>query len=189
MNQQTNFPHFSDHLFINLMNTMKMHESSPTDLLATASDGLEWIELMREKGLLTTRQVERINEGPLHMNDLRNFRDQCRAYFAEEDENVIGVLSTMTETAPLSFIIEDGSLTPLPSQGGTNGLLSIIALSMLELQESGTLTKVKACENDECLAFFVNQKGKRKWCSMEVCGNRTKAKKHYQKTKMSQNKG
>ncbi|WP_158512383.1 CGNR zinc finger domain-containing protein [Halobacillus halophilus] len=30
----------------------------------------------------------------------------------------------------------------------------------------------------------MDKKGKRKWCSMSVCGNRVKARKHYDKNKL-----
>nr|WP_237416972.1 MULTISPECIES: CGNR zinc finger domain-containing protein [Halobacillus] len=57
---------------------------------------------------------------------------------------------------------------------------------MLHHKEAGIWEKVSACQNDDCLALFVNQKGRRKWCSMDVCGNRMKARKHYSKKKAGQ---
>lgn len=188
MIQNTNYPHFSDHLFINVMNTLKMQNHSPIDLLSEEADVVQWVSLMNENNLLTATQVERIKEGPVNIVDLQHFRDQCRAHFASDDRNLIELLTHTTKETPLSFMMEEETMTPVPSKGGTKGLLAIMAYQMLTLEESGTLKKVKACENDDCLAFFVNQKGKRKWCSMEVCGNRTKAKKHYHtKAKTSQN--
>nr|WP_281975109.1 CGNR zinc finger domain-containing protein [Halobacillus litoralis] len=54
---------------------------------------------------------------------------------------------------------------------------------MLQAYEKGVFPKVKNCENPTCLALFIDKKGKRKWCSMSVCGNRMKAQKHYDKKK------
>lgn len=187
MIQKTNFPHFSEYLFINLMNTLKMHNHNPTDLLSTEDDVVQWITLMEEEGLLTSTQVKVLQKDATHLNDVQHFRDECRKHFASNDSqtNLIDVLTKTTKATPLSFKIEDRNLIPIPSEGGSKGLLSLIAFQMLLHETNGVLGKVKACENEECLAFFVNQKGKRKWCSMEVCGNRTKAKKHYTKTKTS----
>ncbi|MGP4070786.1 CGNR zinc finger domain-containing protein [Halobacillus sp. B29] len=55
---------------------------------------------------------------------------------------------------------------------------------MLQAYENGIFSKVKYCENPTCLALFVDKKGKRKWCPMSVCGNRVKARKHYDKNKL-----
>ncbi|QKY71379.1 CGNR zinc finger domain-containing protein [Lentibacillus sp. CBA3610] len=33
------------------------------------------------------------------------------------------------------------------------------------------IDKLKRCANNQCLAFCVNKKGKRKWCSMDICEN------------------
>jgi len=43
--------------------------------------------------------------------------------------------------------------------------------------------KIKKCEAPTCYALFVNSTGKRKWCSMDICGNRMKAHKYYAKKK------
>lgn len=188
MIQKTNFPHFSEYLFINLMNTLKMHNHNPIDLLSTEADVVQWIALMEENNLLTPTQVKVLAKDPTHLRDVQHFRDHCRKHFASNDPetNLIDLLTNTTKVTPLTFKIENNNLIPIPSEGGTKGLLSLISYHMLLHETNGVLGKVKACENEECLAFFVNQKGKRKWCSMEVCGNRTKAKKHYTKSKASQ---
>ncbi|WP_257985183.1 CGNR zinc finger domain-containing protein [Bacillus sp. T33-2] len=46
--------------------------------------------------------------------------------------------------------------------------------------------KLKACAGGECGWLFVDtsRNKSRRWCSMEDCGNRAKAKRHYQKKKL-----
>ena len=43
------------------------------------------------------------------------------------------------------------------------------------------LTKVRECANRQCLWLFVDdsRNGTRRWCSMQACGNRAKARRHY----------
>jgi predicted RNA-binding Zn ribbon-like protein len=43
--------------------------------------------------------------------------------------------------------------------------------------------RVRRCANDECLWLFVDMSktGSRRWCDMSSCGNRAKARRHYQK--------
>jgi len=59
-----------------------------------------------------------------------------------------------------------------------------IALSGAELLTSPGLARVRACSNDPtCTWLFVDESKNhsRRWCSMRDCGNRVKAKRHYEK--------
>jgi predicted RNA-binding Zn ribbon-like protein len=38
--------------------------------------------------------------------------------------------------------------------------------------------QVKACPGTQCGWLFLDSRGRRRWCSMEVCGNRAKARRH-----------
>lgn len=44
--------------------------------------------------------------------------------------------------------------------------------------------RLRPCANDECHLFLLDRSrpGKARWCSMEVCGNRMKARRHYSRT-------
>lgn len=43
--------------------------------------------------------------------------------------------------------------------------------------------RVRTCDHDGCSLWFVDtsKAGRRRWCSMQACGNRTKSKRHYDK--------
>ncbi|MER5861802.1 CGNR zinc finger domain-containing protein [Kitasatospora sp. NPDC002040] len=43
--------------------------------------------------------------------------------------------------------------------------------------------RIKACAHETCILHFfdTSQNGRRRWCSMAVCGNRAKAARHYEK--------
>ncbi|MGW1542116.1 CGNR zinc finger domain-containing protein [Streptomyces sp. NPDC002309] len=45
--------------------------------------------------------------------------------------------------------------------------------------------RLRACANPECRLFLLDRSrtNKARWCSMAVCGNRMKARRHYQRTK------
>jgi predicted RNA-binding Zn ribbon-like protein len=45
-------------------------------------------------------------------------------------------------------------------------------------------SRVRACASPDCLHVFVDHSkaNVRKWCQMAVCGNRTKARRHYART-------
>jgi len=41
--------------------------------------------------------------------------------------------------------------------------------------------RLRSCQHDDCTLWFLDTSkgGRRRWCSMERCGNRAKAKRHY----------
>jgi predicted RNA-binding Zn ribbon-like protein len=47
--------------------------------------------------------------------------------------------------------------------------------------------RVRQCANEKCRWLFLDdsKSGSRRWCSMNVCGNRAKARRHYLRTKES----
>ncbi|MDT5337115.1 MAG: hypothetical protein QOD90_2620 [Mycobacterium sp.] len=50
--------------------------------------------------------------------------------------------------------------------------------------ESSMPGRLRPCANDECRLFLIDRSraGTARWCSMEVCGNRMKARRHYGRT-------
>jgi predicted RNA-binding Zn ribbon-like protein len=44
--------------------------------------------------------------------------------------------------------------------------------------------RLRPCANDECLRFLLDRSraGTARWCSMDVCGNRMKARRHYDRS-------
>ncbi len=45
--------------------------------------------------------------------------------------------------------------------------------------------RLRPCANDECHLFLIDRSkaGTARWCSMAVCGNRMKARRHYQRAR------
>lgn len=65
-----------------------------------------------------------------------------------------------------------------------------IARDAVELLTSESATRVRICEasaHDECSWVFLDEtrNRSRRWCSMASCGNRAKARRHYQKARQS----
>jgi len=58
------------------------------------------------------------------------------------------------------------------------------AANLLDLLEQAP-DRIKHCENPACVLWFFDttRNGTRRWCSMTVCGNRMKAKRHYDRVK------
>ncbi len=65
-------------------------------------------------------------------------------------------------------------------------LLPPVVLSALELLTSPpTLARLRLCPGHICAWLFLDSspKGNRRWCDMTLCGNRAKAKRHYDRTR------
>lgn len=58
----------------------------------------------------------------------------------------------------------------------------VLAWAAIEKQLPGRL---RPCANDECQLFLLDRSraNRARWCSMAVCGNREKARRHYERTR------
>ena len=69
-------------------------------------------------------------------------------------------------------------------EDGLDWLLAAIARSAAEIMVEGEAARLRLCANPHCRLFFcdTSRTGRRRWCSMSVCGNRHKvaafARKH-----------
>jgi predicted RNA-binding Zn ribbon-like protein len=65
------------------------------------------------------------------------------------------------------------------------GTLAPVLWSAADMLADPDRARVRECSNGKCLwLFFDNSKnGSRRWCSMESCGNRAKAHRHYLRQK------
>lgn len=75
------------------------------------------------------------------------------------------------------------------SQPALDSMLWPIVRSATELLTSVELDRVRECEGETCGWMFMDtsKNRSRRWCSMDDCGNRAKAKRHYQRVKGKRN--
>jgi predicted RNA-binding Zn ribbon-like protein len=76
-------------------------------------------------------------------------------------------------------LIHDGagwSLQFIAREGGLDWLLAAIARSAAEIVIEGAKARIRRCANPGCELFFCDKSrtGRRRWCSMAICGNRHK---------------
>lgn len=57
--------------------------------------------------------------------------------------------------------------------------------SAAELLTSNEIHQVRECNSDRCTWLFIDRSRthRRRWCDMKTCGNRAKARRHYQRTR------
>jgi predicted RNA-binding Zn ribbon-like protein len=91
----------------------------------------------------------------------------------------IGELNRIIESVCLRVRFdEDGIPTLTPESSGVSAALGRILAAVVRAADEGIWGRLKACANDACQwAFYDRSKNHSgKWCTMEVCGNRMKAR-------------
>ena len=73
---------------------------------------------------------------------------------------------------------EDGGATLWPQSSGVSAALGRILAAVVRATDEGIWGRLKVCTNDACQWAFYDCSRNRsgKWCTMEVCGNRMKAR-------------
>ena len=95
------------------------------------------------------------------------------------DAAAIRALNLATERARLTVRFgADGRATLEPGAGGVDGALGRVLAAVHASMEEGTWGRLKSCANATCGWVFYDRSKNRsgRWCSMEVCGNRTKTR-------------
>ncbi len=163
-------------LCLDFINTANWVEEQPVDERLVDLDALRvWVT---RKGL--ARQPELDGE----LQPLLNLRAAMRRIVLYPDRVRSDDLRIMNDarshTAPLGYAeahlnIEAG---PSPSPGW---ITRAIADSAAELVLTTERTRIKTCHGERCGWLFLDESpnNRRRWCSMADCGNRAKAKRHY----------
>ena len=130
--------------------------------------------VLPETGLVEVADVERARE----------VREALRALLVannggEVDVWAVGALNRAAERARLEVRFgADGGTLVEPASGGVDGALGRILAAVHAGMEEGTWGRLKACRNEGCTWAFYDRSRNRSggWCSMAVCGNRTKTR-------------
>ncbi|WP_239144414.1 ABATE domain-containing protein [Streptomyces sp. SID14515] len=168
------------------------------ELLPTGGPGpLAHFEVLREPADLVrwaeeSRLPDRLGPGPAlvvsaaEVADARALRD---ALWRLTEGHVRGTppgpddLATLNDAAahpPLTArLTADGGRAWAPGGTGT-GLLSTVARDAVDLFTGAHAHRIRTCGAHDCRLLFVDtsRPGKRRWCSMERCGNRAKVRAH-----------
>lgn len=119
-------------------------------------------------------------------------REGLRAVLAEHngvppDPAVRVALREATQGLSAAFTLEDGGdIAPAPACAGVAGALGLLLAVIHESQTAGSWTHLKTCPGHDCgWVFFDNSRnGGSTWCSMQVCGNREKARAYRRRSRV-----
>jgi predicted RNA-binding Zn ribbon-like protein len=97
------------------------------------------------------------------------------------DPEALAVLERASASARLSIRFErDSRATLVPRAGGLDGALGRILAVVYTSMADGSWSRLKACPRDVCGWIFYDRSrnSSSRWCSMSVCGNRTKLRRY-----------
>ena len=114
----------------------------------------------------------------------RRLREAMRGLLAENTgpsarKEAAQTLDEAADAARLAVRFDPGGGAQLePAAAGVPGALGRLVAIAAAAMANGTWNRLKACRADDCRwAFYDHARNRsRRWCSMAVCGNRTKAR-------------
>jgi predicted RNA-binding Zn ribbon-like protein len=89
------------------------------------------------------------------------------------------VSTAAAEPTPVPAFTADGGRVWVPGVTGTR-IVSAVARDAIELFTGPYADRIRECGTHNCYLIFVDtsRPGRRRWCSMERCGNRQKVRAH-----------
>jgi predicted RNA-binding Zn ribbon-like protein len=147
------------------------------DSIATRDELAAWLS---EQGLVDDL-VEPTND---EVADARAVREAIRELLlannglAADADAASKTLEDAGRKAHLGVRFESGRPVLAPEDDGARGGIGRIVAAVAELAPTDEWKRLKGCRDDDCrVAFYDKSRNRsRAWCSMEVCGNREKAR-------------
>ncbi|MGW6297334.1 CGNR zinc finger domain-containing protein [Peribacillus butanolivorans] len=182
MTKTNKFPLISGNLSLDLVNTELVKRGQRHDLLLLERDMLEWLHVIKAENSfwddrLFLKIEERIGQVFLCILEMRAVLRERFELIADGQsipDEFISFLENKIEKAPFIYKLINQKLIPSPIGEIEDVLLSLIAFNALTLIETNKLPSLKRCSNPDCVLLFIDESGRRKWCSMKICGNRKK---------------
>ena len=187
-------------LSLNFANTQDWHASDkPVENLKSFDDLVTWSE---QACLVTPELAQHLHQQAIEQPDdtanAYDFAIQVReALYRIFSRRYAGEPILEADLALLNSVVSQAlahlQLTPAGGEiqwewaadvYGANRILWPVARAAAELLTSDKASDVRICEDDRgCGYLFIDQtkNHSRRWCSMDSCGNRAKARRHYSK--------
>lgn len=185
-------------LCLDFVNTWGDRSRPDADLLVSYTALLGFA---RQAGVLDLEQWQRLTEraqenpgtGAWVLKTATDFREAAYGLFAGRARgrpiasgDLLPVNAALRETLPQRRLATDGENLEWvwcdPAESLASPLWPIV-LSAAELLTSSDLPRVRQCDGARCTWLFLDhsRSRSRRWCSMASCGNRAKARRHYQR--------
>ena len=190
----------SGNLALDFANTAEFHASDhPDEMLESYADLVSWataaglLSLSEAQDLLAKSKKDP-KAGSKAFNEALEFREliyRMLSAIAADQNPGQADLSTFNRKLAEALInsrispIEEGYAWSWQNMGDSmNSMIWPIARETADLLTSKEVRRLGECADDRgCGYLFIDtsRNHSRRWCSMEACGNRAKAQRHYQR--------
>jgi predicted RNA-binding Zn ribbon-like protein len=177
-----------NHLALDFLNTRPVQNGEPMELLSDFNALLRWFQAA---GLLSSREManlqRRSGESAIAQQSLeatREFRERLRKQVlaweggADVDRATVEELNRLMASHPMLSKLQAAGNTPSMElwfePRHPEDLFAPLAHSAAKLFAEADRNRVRKC--GQCVLHFydTSKKGTRRWCSMQLCGNRLK---------------
>jgi predicted RNA-binding Zn ribbon-like protein len=189
-------------LCLDFANTLAYRGSTPAESLQNLDDLLKWCG---DSAAVPARLIQELRgwreRHPKRAAD--TFKEAIA--FRETIYRVFHAIASGTEPTEVDLDLVNRGLENAPPRSnvqrtGENfgwqveeskisapSILAAVLWSAGDLLVGSQLQKLRECSNDKCLWLFLDdsKNGTRRWCSMQSCGNRAKAHRHYLRQKQA----
>lgn len=188
---------------LDFLNSITTSRNPPLDRIGDGEGLLAWLELAHLVPLEVLREMrEKTMPGELDRvaAQARDLREWFRAFVHAHKGRPLKA-AAVEELTPLNRLLErDEAYEVVTSKAGGGNTLQLetkrrwkspealllpIGEALARLVAEEDFADVKACQGPVCTKLFVDRtRGKnRRWCSMDVCGNRAKQTAHRRRAK------
>lgn|SRR5487761_73849 len=163
-----------EELLLGVLNSTPVIDGVMIDSFGDAAKGTAW--LTGAGGLGTSAELRHVVEA----------RELLQGVV--RGEQPAGVLARLLEGVVRVPEFSDNEVSWRLSAPPERELAVRAVLAWNDLQKASP-GRLRACANDECRLFLIDhsKSGTARWCSMATCGNRMKARRHYQRAATAQN--
>jgi predicted RNA-binding Zn ribbon-like protein len=190
-----------NHLALDFLNTKLVLAGSPKELLPDVDAVVRWLVasglLTRTKGKALAKTWRDTPQAGVLLRKLLEFREGLRAVVVRQEAGFSVSNAFIAELN--SLLKQHPGVIALQREGEKLGLETAfelekpddvwapIAIAVAELLSDVSPARLRKCE--ACIVHFLDtsKKGSRRWCSMNICGNRIKVA-AYQKRKRAAEK-
>ncbi len=185
------FLFLGERLAVDLLNTVFVREGRVRDLLGSREDVTTWAQAAGVGRRSRTAPGSSALAG--EPESLRALREALRrglvawAATGRAGPRLVTLLNRYLARDPelLEVGVHGGKVYTRRRQGTEplDRLYGAVARSAAELLASGDPRRLRKCANPVCRLMFydVSKAGRRRWCSMQLCGARAKARTYYRR--------
>jgi predicted RNA-binding Zn ribbon-like protein len=177
-----------NHLALDFLNTSLVLADDPKELLPDVDALVRWLVASglspRQRGNALAKKWRDAPQAGVSLRELLKFRERLRAAVVRQEAGLsasdafIAEINSLLKLHPSVIALqrkgEKLRLEPVFELEKPNDVWAPITIAVAELFSDVSPVRLRKCET--CIVHFLDtsKKGSRRWCSMNICGNKVK---------------